>query len=117
MLLLIWSIIFATASAAIRLDIVRKAGVLKLNPRRLPPRATIYESLINNITAGGYVVSVTVGTPPQNVDLIVETGSSDTWLLDSTADLCTQSSLQSYYGDGCATPCKCFRTLSTSNVC
>ncbi|PQE05987.1 aspartic-type endopeptidase protein [Rutstroemia sp. NJR-2017a BBW] len=103
-MLLIWSMIFASAFAAIRLDIVRKAGVTKPNSRRIPPRATIYASLLNNITAGGYVASVTVGTPPQNIDLVIQTTSSDTWLLDSTADLCTQSSLQTHYGDGCKTP-------------
>jgi hypothetical protein len=114
MMLLIWSMIVASAFAAIRLDIVRKAGVTKPNPRRTPHRATIYASLLNNITAGGYVASVTVGTPPQNIDLVIETTSRDTWLLDSTADLCAQSSLQSYYGDGCKTPCKCSRISSAS---
>ncbi|KAM3068448.1 hypothetical protein ACMFMF_009264 [Clarireedia jacksonii] len=113
MMLLVWSTIFASALAAIRLDVVRKPRVRKLNPERISPRATIYESLLNNITAGSYIASVTVGTPPQRVDLIVDTGSSDTWLLDSTADLCTRPSLQRFYADGCTTP---FTSQNSSTI-
>ncbi|KAI0007047.1 aspartic peptidase domain-containing protein [Xylariaceae sp. FL0662B] len=69
---------------------------------RLPPlhkRAGTYsQELNNNITVGGYYAQVSVGTPPQTVDLVLDTGSSDVWLLDSSADLCRSARLQEYYG-------------------
>ncbi|KAI1779416.1 aspartic peptidase domain-containing protein [Hypoxylon cercidicola] len=69
---------------------------------RLPAlhkRAGTYsQELNNNLTGGGYYAQVTVGTPAQTVDLIVDTGSSDVWILDSDADLCRSRSLQDYYG-------------------
>lgn len=69
---------------------------------RLPAlhkRAGTYsQELNNNLTGGGYYAQVTVGTPPQTVDLIVDTGSSDVWVLDSRADLCRSTAKQDYYG-------------------
>lgn len=69
---------------------------------RLPAlhkRAGTYsQELNNNLTGGGYYAQVTVGTPPQTVDLIVDTGSSDVWVLDSEADLCQSTRMQDYYG-------------------
>ncbi|KAI1100998.1 aspartic peptidase domain-containing protein [Jackrogersella minutella] len=69
---------------------------------RLPAlhkRAGTYsQELNNNLTGGGYYAQVTVGTPSQTVDLIVDTGSSDVWLLDSSSDICQSTAMQSYYG-------------------
>ncbi|KAI1408202.1 aspartic peptidase domain-containing protein [Hypoxylon sp. FL1857] len=65
----------------------------------LHKRAGTYsQELNNNLTGGGYYAQVTVGTPPQTVDLIVDTGSSDVWILDSDANLCKSTSMQNYYG-------------------
>lgn len=65
----------------------------------LHKRAGTYsQELNNNLTGGGYYAQVTVGTPPQTVDLIVDTGSSDVWVLDSDANLCKSMSMQNYYG-------------------
>ncbi|KAI1392246.1 aspartic peptidase domain-containing protein [Hypoxylon trugodes] len=69
---------------------------------RLPAlrgRAGTYsQELNNNLTGGGYYAQVTLGTPPQTVDLVVDTGSSDVWVLASSANLCQSKSMQSYYG-------------------
>ncbi|KAI1759104.1 aspartic peptidase domain-containing protein [Hypoxylon sp. FL1150] len=69
---------------------------------RLPAlhkRAGTYsQELNNNLTGGGYYAQVSVGTPAQTVDLIVDTGSSDVWVLDSDADLCQSRAKQAYYG-------------------
>lgn len=71
--------------------------------KRLPPlhKRTILQELHNNLTGGGYYAEVSLGTPPQTVRLIVDTGSSDVWVLDNNADLCTDRSMQEYYGGGC----------------
>ncbi|KAK1585330.1 eukaryotic aspartyl protease [Colletotrichum navitas] len=56
---------------------------------------------INNITGGGYYSTVQVGTPGQKAMVQIDTGSSDTWILDNQADLCSSRSLQRQYGTGC----------------
>ena len=50
-------------------------------------RYLIY-STDNNATGGMYMANITVGTPPQDISLILDTGSSDIWLLSSQADIC-----------------------------
>lgn len=74
-----------------------------LNQQAAPPRArskrnTYTQSLSNNITGAGYYADITVGTPPQNVSLVLDTGSSDLWLLSSEADLCEDKYDQRIYG-------------------
>ncbi|KAL0937359.1 aspartic endopeptidase [Colletotrichum truncatum] len=66
-------------------------------------RDTIDLTAINNITGGGYYSEVEVGTPGQKALLHLDTGSSDTWIIDKQADLCTSRSMQRTYGTGCST--------------
>lgn len=47
-----------------------------------------------------YMANVTVGTPPQNIALIIDTGSSDVWMLSTQADICESKTAQKK-GDGC----------------
>ncbi|KAK1758609.1 aspartic peptidase domain-containing protein [Echria macrotheca] len=69
----------------------------------LSPRAATYtQELVNNITGGGYFLDVSVGTPPQPLTMLIDTGSSDAWVLSPQADLCTKASLQLKYQDSCA---------------
>lgn len=51
------------------------------------------------------MISVKVGKPPQDIDLVIATGSSDTWLVAATADLCIDDVLLSQYYSPCITPC------------
>ena len=95
----------STALAAVTMNIARGSEP-RLKPRSHSKRGTITESLINNNTGGDYVAQVSVGTPPQNINLAIDTGSSDVWVIASTADLCTDLALQAYAEDGCTTPCK-----------
>ncbi|KAF6831805.1 aspartic endopeptidase [Colletotrichum musicola] len=67
-------------------------------------RDTLNLAAINNITGGGYYSEVEVGTPGQKMLMHLDTGSSDTWVVDKQADLCTSRSMQSTYGTGCTTP-------------
>ncbi|CAK7231756.1 hypothetical protein SCUCBS95973_008023 [Sporothrix curviconia] len=74
-------------------------------PGKLRNRATsgtYIEQLVNNVTGGGYYASVEVGSPGQTQVLVIDTGSSDIWVVASDADLCTSSYLQDKYGDTCS---------------
>ncbi|KAK2006424.1 eukaryotic aspartyl protease [Colletotrichum eremochloae] len=64
-------------------------------------RGTLNLAALNNITGGGYYSAVQVGTPGQKALLHIDTGSSDTWIIDKQADLCTSTSMQRQYGTGC----------------
>ncbi|KAI1122836.1 aspartic peptidase domain-containing protein [Nemania abortiva] len=64
---------------------------------------TFSQELNNNLTGGGYYAEVALGTPPQPVTLILDTGSSDVWVLDANADLCQSRKLQYLYGTCLAT--------------
>ncbi|KAG9230990.1 aspartic-type endopeptidase [Amylocarpus encephaloides] len=94
------------AAAIITLPIARgPAGAVPqgFEKRELESRATITSELFNNLTRGSYHVEVNVGTPPQRQTLFLDTGSSDVWLLDSNADLCTNTRLQHRHRGGCGT--------------
>lgn len=82
------------------------AGSNRLRSPKLSKRATFTEELVNNITQGGYFASVSVGTPGQDVTLVLDTGSSDAFVLSADADLCASETLQAYYGETCDYTCK-----------
>lgn len=82
------------------------AGSVRRRSPRLTKRATLTESLINNITQGGYYATVSVGTPAQDVTLVLDTGSSDAWVVSAAADLCTEEILQIYYQETCDATCE-----------
>jgi len=87
--------------AAVTMNIAKNPQAVPRKIRRdLLSRATITESLSNNVTGGDYIAQVSVGTPPQTLTLLIDTGSSDVWMLASTADLCTNPEAQAYYGTG-----------------
>lgn len=100
----------STAAAdVVRIPVARNTAAVGAISRRHPAlskRATVTESLINNITAGGYYATVSVGTPPQDVQLVLDTGSSDAWVVASDASLCTEKKLQVYYGETCGATCE-----------
>lgn len=75
-------------------------GITRTNkavpPSSLRKRADTYtETISNNITYGGYFATVSVGTPAQDQEVILDTGSSDTWFLNSDASVCATSSSSS----------------------
>ncbi|KAF7896975.1 uncharacterized protein EAF01_009378 [Botrytis porri] len=96
------------ALAQVRIPITRKvhAPHPALN-RRLSNRDPVSASLINDLTHANYVISVKVRTLPQDVDLTIDTGSSDTWLVANTAASCTGVGLPEKNGSApvlCETP-------------
>jgi hypothetical protein len=108
------------ALAAVACDLVAANGVVSLqisktNHRldlgavlgRLARRDTIGLGALNNITGNGYYADIEVGTPPQKIQLHLDTGSSDTWVIPVDSRLCTSASAQRDNPmGGCATPCK-----------
>lgn len=61
---------------------------------------------LNNITGGGYYAEFSIGTPPQKLSFMLDTGSSDTWVNSVQADLCTSSLKQQEVGEYCSKQCK-----------
>jgi hypothetical protein len=101
-------------SAAVKLSLSKQHGATTTRKRHLLPRENVFLELLNNVTGGSYAAQVTVGTPPQQQNLAIDTGSSDVWFLDSEARLCTSSRLIEYYG-GCSSTCKSPRTVASPN--
>ncbi|TVY87479.1 putative aspartic-type endopeptidase, partial [Lachnellula willkommii] len=94
------AILVSYTAATVTMNIARGPN---LNRRSLAARDSITAVLNNNITGGSYYVDVNVGSPGQKQTVALDTGSSDVWLLSSTADLCTDPDLQETLGDGCTT--------------
>jgi hypothetical protein len=62
-------------------------------------RATVTSDLFNNMTGGsGYLANVNVGTPGQALSLIIDTGSSDTFVLSQINDQCNNPEIIYKYG-------------------
>ncbi|RDL31190.1 Acid protease [Venustampulla echinocandica] len=96
-----------TSANTIQMDIARdpaaQAAQLQnrsLLKRRLRARAedTITAELGNDMSQGLYFANVSVGTPPQNLQVQIDTGSSDMWVPASTASVCRTSASE---GGGC----------------
>jgi hypothetical protein len=85
----------ALASGALSQNVVQfdvTKGVPGIRVGHMPPlarRGGFSEEISNIIAGGGYFVQVKVGTPPQNLTMLLDTGSSDTWVLGHDSDLCS----------------------------
>ncbi|QUC17995.1 uncharacterized protein UV8b_02236 [Ustilaginoidea virens] len=53
---------------------------------------------LNNVTAGGYLADLGVGTPPQPLTVQLDTGSSDTWVNAAGSAYCADDAQQSLTG-------------------
>jgi len=79
-----------------KLDFVKKTvqrDASRLRRRSGPSDGSVDVTLVNSQTSQNtleYWVNVTVGTPPQSMALQLDTGSSDFWVMASSADLCQQ---------------------------
>ncbi|CAI4046102.1 aspartyl protease SKDI_12G1680 [Saccharomyces kudriavzevii IFO 1802] len=62
---------------------------------RLLKRADGYEEIIITNQQSFYSVDLEVGTPPQNVTVLVDTGSSDLWIMGSNNPYCSSGSMSS----------------------
>jgi hypothetical protein len=99
--------LLALGSGALSQNVVQfnvTKGLPGVHLGSVPPvarRGTYSEQLINSISGGGYYVQVKVGTPAQTLTMLLDTGSSDAWVLGHDADLCTNRDLQDLYGMPC----------------
>jgi len=85
----------ASGNGVVQWDIQRSQRPQEF--RRLRNRASTFEETITNEQArGGYFATCRLGTPAQNLTLQLDTGSSDIWVPDSNARVCTKKT-----GQGC----------------
>ncbi|KAK8075031.1 Peptidase A1 [Apiospora hydei] len=97
-------IFFASLATVLAADSTRRVVPLDISkpPVSLPlldrrrGLGSYSQVITNNITAQCYYAEVAIGTPPQHITLTVDTGSSDTWVVDKSTDGCEE--------DRCLTP-------------
>lgn len=90
------SLLFALASAQLRLDVQKNFDVQdkQLKARQLARRGlskradSVLAGLTNDEVQGLYFANITVGTPGQTLGVQIDTGSSDVWVPSSTASIC-----------------------------
>ncbi|MCJ1436293.1 hypothetical protein MMC27_005671 [Xylographa pallens] len=85
------SVVFASSASA------PKAVAFEFERKRAPPgtlskRSNVDVTLLNTQNAFIYVANVSVGSPPQNVSMQIDTGSSDFWINTADSVQCTQRS-------------------------
>ena len=100
--ILFFAALSSCALASVSFKIVRDPDAPNLRRRSLSAQtATISESLFNNQSSGVYLAQVSVGTPPQQISLQIDTGSTDVWMVSVSTDRCQKTE-----GGGCLTPCE-----------
>ena len=97
---LVGAVIAMTAQAqegVVRWDIQKKHRPQDLRKRIRRASGTVQGIVDNAAERGGYFATCKLGTPPQTLDLQLDTGSSDIWVPDTSAKVC-QSTTR---GAGC----------------
>lgn len=100
------SLLSLSTANVVKWSIARNEDVasaqLKARSEVLSKRAsgTVQSSLGNAVQAGLYFANITVGTPAQNLQVQIDTGSSDVWVPSSTASICVQGATST--SNGCA---------------
>jgi hypothetical protein len=98
------AVVGAASAASLSVPVSRQpfgrglAGLKRDNGDGNSDGETIDLQALNNITGGGYYAEFAVGTPPQNISFLLDTGSSDTWVNSVESNLCTSTTMQSQLG-------------------
>lgn len=109
-LLLLSSSLLSTAAAAdgtllwnINKNTANEAAQLKNRGLGLRRRSggTLSVSLGNAEQAGLYYANISIGTPPQDLSVQIDTGSSDVWVPSVQAAMCNDASLGGCSGGAC----------------
>ncbi|KIW99147.1 uncharacterized protein Z519_00810 [Cladophialophora bantiana CBS 173.52] len=74
----------------LKLDLQRRSPYEGRLIRRQNPDGSVDTVLTQNTNKLEYLVNITVGTPPQDLGVTLDTGSSDLWIPASSAELCKQ---------------------------
>lgn len=81
--------LLGTASAAVQMDFT--IGRRHIDPQRALQRRGDIQSPIQNAQYDAlYLANISVGTPPQYVNVQIDTGSDELWVPYSKSDRCTQ---------------------------
>lgn len=102
-----------TSASVVQWDIAQNPAVQAAQIARrslaLQRRAsnTVAVSLGNAEQAGLYFANITVGTPGQELQVQIDTGSSDTWVPSSSASICSDEREGGCSGGSCKPPLSC----------
>lgn len=113
------TVAFATLASAGIVSIPFKKGQVHHEKRslrhlRIRDDKPVTLPALNNITAKAYYTELEIGTPPQKLSFLLDTGSSDTWMNSVNSDACDEpvNPLQ----ESCQTPCKSNSIASYSRL-
>ncbi len=72
----------------LKLDVLRRSPYPSPLIRRDSPQDTVDALLTQNTNQLEYLINITVGTPPQDLAVTLDTGSSDLWIPATSSSLC-----------------------------
>jgi hypothetical protein len=93
-------LVLSTTAAAqtVAWDIAKNKNNRRVSRRSSPDQVTLQ----NDESLGGYFVTISIGSPGQNLTLQVDTGSSDIWVPYTGASICKEDNSGDGGTNGCS---------------